>query len=285
MNISPPERYLARLVEVHNGLSLGNLPDALSGPPVLSRQGPDGSITVTFLGAQAPARYRHLILGYRLAQLAARGWVDVTLLHDLGIAAEPDRAVDRDYHTVVLDRRTGRVRAYATLCAYRGTSADRLDDVERPRFVIERDYGLNLAEEIPGARPAQLWEGKRLIRSHGLLPSEGGSKAAWWALLGWLASVRHVMAEHGAVAVIGDGKPNQSIASLKSLGLSLRVIDRRALRPSSADLLGPIWDQEVESRPFVVSSIAAAKFDRLDAVLAEQDGRSVRHLLTDTKEP
>ncbi|MCZ9349767.1 hypothetical protein NGM36_08150 [Streptomyces mutabilis] len=264
------ESYRERMLRDAANIALPDLDTVLSGEPVYRSVSPEGLLTVTARGAQLPAPYLDDIYRFRLVQYLQRGWADEELAAARGLTGEPyDEHALRDFHTVVVEQETGRLRGYNTLAGSRGPRGARLGDEAHVPFVVERDYDLRLADHLGESTPAaHVWEGKRLVRDYAMSRSQAAVSVPWWAYRGWAEACLRVLGEDGA-AIVGDGKPNATIRQLSLLGFTTRMLDV-PLRPADpADLFAPMWDQFQRSYPFVLTDGEALRpaLDRLDAML------------------
>lgn len=277
------DRYAAQVLRVHRELSFTGLLDAIDGPPAYLEHGPHELVTVTVRGDQLPERYLWGLFGFRLAQYLQRGWVDRELLQARAITAEPfTAAARRDYHTVVLERRTGQIRGYGTLAATKDAPGTTLAAGDRRPFVVEVDYGIDLADHL-GAEVGsdRVWEGKRLIRDYAMPRSPAAAAVPWWVYLGWASTITRLFGAGGAHAVVGDGRKGGALFQLGLLGFDLRTLEVAARAPHPDDLFAPLWDQTEPAWPFILrdSPRLAPTLRALHEVLCDVRPGSVRRRL------
>ncbi|KKD03475.1 hypothetical protein [Streptomyces sp. WM6386] len=239
---------------------LPGLEDALTGEPVFRDVSPEGLLTVTVRGAQLPAPVLEKVFRFRLVQYLRRGWVDPAGLARRRLTHEPyDEGALRDVHSLCVEADTGRLRGYASLVAPRDPAGRRLGDPDHLPFVVERDYGLRLADHLgPDTPSAAVREGKRLVRDHAMRRSPAALSVSWWVLLGWATACLEVLASPAA-AVVGDGKKRVTINQLRLLGFHTRTVDAEPLPPDPADLFAPMWDQTERSQPFLLTDGGALR--------------------------
>jgi hypothetical protein len=276
-------RYTTRILDIHRDLSVVRLMDAVDGEPLFAESSPEGLITLTVKGDQLPERYLWALYGFRLEQYLQRGWVDQGILCERALSCEPYGPEARDdYHTVVLERRTGLIRGYGTLAATRDRTPTALSSRPRRPFVVERDYGLDLAENLgPGTLSSQVWEGKRLIRDYDLGRSQAAVSVPWWVYLGWAVVCQHLLADRGARAIVGDAKKEGAIHQLHLLGFEVEMLDRASRPPDTGDLFGPLWDQAERSQPFILRNGPRLRptLRALDQILMSGGTGSIRRQL------
>ncbi|MFG2049478.1 hypothetical protein ACGFIW_18850 [Micromonospora sp. NPDC048935] len=276
------DRFADRVLRIHRDLSFSGLAEAIDGPPAFAATSPAGLTTLTVRGSQLPERYLWALYGFRLAQFLQRGWASRDLLYARALTAEPYTAAARDdYHTIVVERATGRFRGYGTLAASRDRASTGLAEPGRRRFVIETDYGIDLATFLgPQVTTDRVWEGKRLIRDYAMAPSAAAATVPWLVYLGWASVVASIF-EANAVAVVGDAKKSGAIFQLELLGFAVETVDVAARDPAPDDLFGPLWDQPEQSRPFILrdSPDLRPTLRALGEVLAQDEPGSVRRRL------
>ncbi|MFG3225255.1 hypothetical protein ACGF07_10810 [Kitasatospora sp. NPDC048194] len=238
------------------------LEDVLTGDPLFHAQSPEGLLVLTVAGAQLPARVLEQVYRFRLLQYLRRGWVNETALAALGLHTEPyDDFALRDFHTLVVERSTGLLRGYGTLAAARDHVPTSLGDPGHRPYVIERDYGLSLADHLgPGTSSAAVWEGKRLVRDFAMPRSQAAVTVPWWVYLAWAAGCLKVLDSDPNGAVVGDGKLEGAVNQLRLLGFATRpLLDTTPVPPDPAELFAPMWDQEERSYPFVLTDEGALR--------------------------
>ncbi|MGW1011847.1 hypothetical protein ACWD4X_17680 [Streptomyces termitum] len=273
------ERVLREAAEIR----LPDLDSLVDGEPLFRSASPEGLLTVTVRGAQLPPARLDDVYRFRLAQYLKRGWIDAERAAGAGLTAEPRDAHSlQDQHTLVVEEETGRLRGYGTLAHTRSPAHARLGDAAHLPFVVERDYGLRLADVLGAGTPARrVWEGKRLMRDYAMERSQAAVSVPWWVYRGWAEGCLRALAEDGA-AIVGDGKPNGAILQLSLLGFRVRTLDVPALPPDPTDLFAPMWDQQQRSYPFVLTDGEDLRptLDHLDAILASGQTGSVAARLT-----
>ncbi|AQT72300.1 MULTISPECIES: hypothetical protein [Streptomyces] len=279
--------YRERVLRDTADIRLPDLDSRVDGEPLFRSASPEGLLTLTVRGAQLPAAYLDDIYRFRLAQYLKRGWLDEGLAAAADLAGEPyDAHALQDQHTLVVEEDTWRLRGYGTLARTRSPEHTLLgDDAHRP-FVVERDYGLRLADELGPATPAdRVWEGKRLMRDYAMERSQAAVSVPWWVYRGWAEGCLQALAEDGS-AIVGDGKPNGAILQLAMLGFDTRTLDVPALPADPTDLFAPMWDQQQRSYPFVLTRGDALRptLNHLDAILASGETGSVAARLTAFRE-
>ncbi|MDX3372927.1 hypothetical protein PV390_00785 [Streptomyces sp. ME02-6991-2A] len=277
------DSYRERVLRDTAGLRLPDLDSHVDGKPLFRSASPEGLLTFTVRGAQLPTAYLDDVYRFRLAQYLKRGWLNEDLAAAADLTAEPyDAHALQDQHTLVVEEKTGRLRGYGTLARTRSPEHALLGDDFHLPFVVERDYGLRLADELGATIPAnRVWEGKRLVRDYAMDRSQAAVSVPWWVYRGWAEGCLRVLAEDGA-AIVGDGKPNGAILQLSLLGFSTRTLDVPARPADPTDLFAPMWDQQQRSYPFVLTDGNALHptLAHLDAILASGETRSVAARLT-----
>ncbi|MBD0706859.1 MULTISPECIES: hypothetical protein [unclassified Streptomyces] len=282
-----PDSYRERVLRAAADTRLPDLDALVDGEPLFRSTSPEGLLTLTVRGAQLPAAYLDDVYRFRLAQYLKRGWIDEDLAAAAGLAVEPyDTHALEDQHTLVVETETGILRGYGTLARTRSPEHTLLGDDTHLPFVVERDYGLRLADELGATTPSnRVWEGKRLMRDYAMERSQAAVSVPWWVYRGWAEGCLKALAEEGA-AIVGDGKPNGAILQLSLLGFHARTLDVPALAVDPGDLFAPMWDQQQRSYPFVLTGSDALRptLDHLDAVLASGTPGSVAARLTAFRE-
>ncbi|MFJ6701087.1 hypothetical protein ACIQM4_34240 [Streptomyces sp. NPDC091272] len=275
--------YRERVLRDSAAIVLPDLDSRLDGAPLFRSASPEGLLTFTVRGAQLPAEYLENVYRFRLAQYLKRGWLNEELAAEAGLTAEPyDAHALRDQHTLVVEEESGQLRGYGTLAHTRSPENTLLGDDAHLPFVVERDYGLRLADELGATTPSsRVWEGKRLVRDYSMGRSQAAVSVPWWVYRGWAEGCLQALAEDGA-AVVGDGKPNGAILQLSLLGFRTRTLDVPARPADPTDLFAPMWDQQQRSFPFVLTDETALRptLSHLDAVLASGESGSVAARLT-----
>ncbi|MFF6979675.1 hypothetical protein ACFZAV_18415 [Streptomyces sp. NPDC008343] len=270
--------YRERVLRDTAGIRLPELDSHVDGEPLFRSASPEGLLTFTVRGAQLPTTYLDDVYRFRLAQYLKRGWLNEELAAAADLTAEPyDAHALQDQHTLVVEEETGRLRGYGTLAHTRSPDHTLLGDDAHLPFVVERDYGLRLADELGTTTPAnRVWEGKRLMRDHAMDRSQAAVSVPWWVYRGWAEGCLRALAEDGA-AIVGDGKPNGAILQLSLLGFRTRTLDVPARAADPTDLFAPMWDQQQRSYPFVLTDNNALRptLAHLDTILASGEAGSV----------
>ncbi|MGW6980606.1 hypothetical protein ACWGE1_14345 [Streptomyces sp. NPDC054932] len=275
--------YRERVLQDTAAIRLPDLDSHVDGEPLFRSASPEGLLTLTVRGAQLPTAHLDDIYRFRLAQYLKRGWLNEELAAAADLTAEPyDAHALQDQHTLVVEEETGRLRGYGTLAHTRSPEHTLLGDDAHLPFVVERDYGLRLADELGAATPAKrVWEGKRLMRDYAMDRSQAAVSVPWWVYRGWAEGCLRALSEDGA-AIVGDGKPNGAILQLALLGFRTRTLDVPAHPADPGDLFAPMWDQEQRSYPFVLTRADTLRptLTHLDAILASGETGSVAARLT-----
>ncbi|MFD7785100.1 hypothetical protein ACFV4Q_18640 [Streptomyces nojiriensis] len=275
--------YRERVLRDTAAIRLPDLESHVDGEPLFRSASPEGLLTLTVRGAQLPTAYLDDIYRFRLTQYLKRGWLNEGLAAAADLTSEPyDAHALQDQHTLVVEEETGRLRGYGTLATTRSPARTLLGDDAHLPFVVERDYGLRLADELGATTPShRVWEGKRLMRDYAMDRSQAAVSVPWWVYRGWAEGCVQALAEDGA-AIVGDGKPNGAILQLSLLGFRTRTLDVPALPADPTDLFAPMWDQQQRSYPFVLTRADALRptLTHLDAILASGETGSVAARLT-----
>ncbi|MFZ3498376.1 hypothetical protein ACODT5_34985 [Streptomyces sp. 5.8] len=275
--------YRERVLRDTGGIRLPDLDSHVYGEPLFRSASPEGLLTLTVRGEQLPTAYLDDIYRFRLAQYLKRGWLNEEAAAAADLTAEPyDGHALQDQHTLVVEEETGRLRGYGTLAHTHSPGNTLLGDAGHVPFVVERDYGLRLADELGPATPAnRVWEGKRLMRDYAMDRSQAAVSVPWWVYRGWAEGCLRALTEDGA-AIVGDGKPNGAILQLALLGFHTRTLDVPARPADPTDLFAPMWDQRQRSYPFVLTDANALRptLTHLDAILASGETGSVAARLT-----
>lgn len=279
--------YRERVLREAAAITLPDLDHHVDGEPLFRSASPEGLLTLTVRGDQLPAAYLDDVYRFRLAQYLKRGWLNEEVAAAADLGAEPyDGHALRDQHTLVVEEETGRLRGYGTLAHTRSPVGTLLGDAAHLPFVVERDYGLRLADELGAATPSHhVWEGKRLVRDYAMGRSQAAVSVPWWVYRGWAEGCLRALAEDGA-AIVGDGKPGGAVLQLSLLGFHTRMLDVPANPADPTDLFAPMWDQQQRSYPFVLTDANALRptLSHLDAILASGETGSVAARLTAFKE-
>ncbi|MGP4001355.1 hypothetical protein [Streptomyces sp. 8N706] len=281
------DRYAEELLRAGIDLRLPDLEASLAGDPVFREASPEGLLTLTVRGSQIPELFLERIYQFRLVQYLQRGWVNASAVAARGLRTEPyDDLALRDYHTLVVERGTGRLRGYGTLASSRDRQETALGDPAHQTFVLERDYGIRLADHLGRETPSSLvWEGKRLVRDYAMPRSQSAVSVPWWVYLGWASACLRVLGTEHA-AIVGDGKFDGAIHQLRLLGFSTQTLDVASLPPNPSDLFAPMWDQQERSYPFILRYGEGLEptLKRLRAVLTSGEDGSVRARLAEFME-
>ncbi|MEU1013825.1 hypothetical protein [Streptomyces sp. NPDC005890] len=276
--------YKDLLLREYAELRLPDVEAAVTGDPVYRAVSPEGLLVLTLRGEQLPERLLDLVYTFRLVQYLQRGWVDAAAVAARELRYEPhDEQARRDFHTLVLERDTGRLRGYGTLAVSRDPDGTRLDDPAHRPFVVERDYGIRLADHLtPGTPASAVGEGKRLVRDWAMPRSPAAASVPWWVYLAWAHACLGVLEQPGG-AIVGDGKKTGAIHQLGLLGFRTRILeDTVPLPPGPSDLFAPLWDQRERSYPFILTDDGRLRptLDFLTSVLTSGETGSVRARLT-----
>ncbi|MET7618412.1 hypothetical protein [Streptomyces sp. NPDC005408] len=287
MTAAAADRYKDELLRDRHGLELPDLEGALTGNPVFRAVSPEGLLVLTLRGAQLPTQLLDRVYRFRLMQYLQRGWANAAVVAERGLRVEPyDEVALRDFHTLVVEADTGRLRGYGTLAAARDLGETVLGDPGHRPFVIERDYGFRLADHLGAATSSSLvWEGKRLVRDYAMPRSQAAVSVPWWVYLAWAAACAEVLS-HENGAVVGDGKSDGAIHQLRLLGFAAQRLDLASLPPDPADLFAPMWSQEERSYPFILRYADTLKptLAHLEEVLMSGQDGSVRARLVEFME-
>ncbi|MFJ8669526.1 hypothetical protein [Streptomyces sp. NPDC093600] len=287
MTTATVDSYRERVLRDTADIRLPGLDTDLIGEPLFRSVSPEGLLTVTVRGAQLPSAHLEDVYRFRLAQYLKRGWVNEELAAARQLTGEPhDAQALRDFHTLVVEADTGRLRGYGTLACTRDAEGTLLGDDGHLPFVVERDYRMRLADHLGPATPAaRVWEGKRLVRDYAMERSQAAVSVPWWVYRGWAEGCLRALAEGGA-AIVGDGKPNGAIHQLTLLGFRSRTLDIPTQPVDPGDLFAPMWDQHQRSYPFILTDGEALRptLAHLDAILASGEAGSVAARLTAFRE-
>ncbi|MHC0432444.1 hypothetical protein ACX6XY_20015 [Streptomyces sp. O3] len=268
-------------------IRLPNLEAKVSGDPIFHAVSPQGLLTLTLRGAQLPEELLQAVYRFRLLQYLHRGWADAAAVAARGLNHEPyDQQALHDFHTLVVERESGRLRGYGTLAVTRDADGTLLSAVDHRPFVVERDYGLRLADYLgPKTPAAAVGEGKRLVRDWAMSRSQAAASVPWWVYLGWAHACLQIL-EHPGGAIVGDGKKNGAVHQLQLLGFHTRTLDVPALAPDPDDLFAPMWNQRERSYPFILTDSGELHptLEYLSNVLASDDAGSIRASLTSLRE-
>ncbi|MCX5124488.1 hypothetical protein [Streptomyces sp. NBC_00347] len=279
--------YRERVLRDAGAITLPDLDHHVDGEPLFRSASPEGLLTLTVRGDQLPTAYLDDVYRFRLAQYLKRGWLNEEVAAAADLGAEPyDGHALQDQHTLVVEEDTGRLRGYGTLAHTRSPVQTLLGDAAHLPFVVERDYGLRLADELGASTPSHhVWEGKRLVRDYAMGRSQAAVSVPWWVYRGWAEGCLRALAEDGA-AIVGDGKPGGAVLQLSLLGFHTRMLDVPANPADPTDLFAPMWDQQQRSYPFVLTDANALRptLSHLDAILASGETGSVAARLTAFKE-
>ncbi|MEU6440131.1 hypothetical protein [Streptomyces sp. NPDC047046] len=275
--------YREALLRATAGLCLPDIDAALTGAPLYRATTPEGLLVLTLNGGQLPAEFLRRVHAFRLGQYVRQGWVDEAVAAERELWHEPyGEGAVRDFHTLVLERDSGRLRGYGTLALSAAPEGTRLGDAAHRPFFIERDYGFRLAEHLgAGTASHAVGEGKRLVRDRDMPRSQAAASVPWWVYLAWAHACLSVLERPGG-AIVGDGKKNGAIHQLGLLGFDTRVLDLAPLPPAPGELFAPMWDQRERSYPFVLTDGGRLRptLDFLTSVLTSGETGSVRARLT-----
>ncbi|MFF2618179.1 hypothetical protein [Kitasatospora sp. NPDC058046] len=285
MTTALADRHRDDLLRDGADITLPGLEESLTGDPLFHAVSPEGLLVLTVAGARLPAAALEQVYRFRLVQYLQRGWVDAAAVAARGLRAEPyDEFALRDFHTLVVERSTGRLRGYGTLAAARDHADTPLGDPGHRPFVVERDYALPLAEHLGPRTPSHLVrEGKRLVRDYAMPRSQAAVSVPWWVYLAWAAGCLEVLDSDPAAAIVGDGKLEGAVNQLRLLGFAVRTLDVAPVPPDPTDLFAPMWDQQERSYPFVLTDDGALRptLEHLRTVLGSGLEGSVRSRLVD----
>ncbi|SNR63350.1 hypothetical protein SAMN06265360_112152 [Haloechinothrix alba] len=257
--------------------SFASLDASLTAPPTFISTGIDRSLTVTARGDHIPARYRRAMHAFRFVQYWRLGFLDPGQV-DLDVYAEELRGhiPHREYHSLVLDRRTGRAVAYVYLvlpdAAGTGDS-----------FTLEQEYDVTVGTTIGYGLPrSHVWEAKRQVRRVGMPWSNLARNAPWWAMLG-LSHVATDLHERGElVGFVADGDPAGSPSTFELLGFTVTRSDEKP-KPANVDgRYGPMWLQETTPVPYIatVSPHQVGHLRKVEEFLQRNRDGSVRKQLS-----
>jgi hypothetical protein len=287
MTAAAAEAYKERLLQENAELRLPGLEASLTAPPLFRAISPEGLLTLTIRGAQLPTDYLRRVYQFRLTQYLRHGWVNVTAVAARALHGEPyDEMALRDFHTLVIERGSGRLRGYGTLAVSRDPEGTRLGDPAHQPFVAERDYGFRLADYLGEATLSSLvGEGKRLIRDWAMPRSPAAASVPWWVYLGWATACLGTLG-HPDLAIVGDSKKSGAIHQLRLLGFSIRTLEVPPAIPDPDDLFAPMWNQFERSYPFILTNEGALRptLEYLGKVLTSGDAGSARRRLTQFRE-
>ncbi|MEU6814627.1 hypothetical protein [Streptomyces sp. NPDC046860] len=277
--------FTGHLLRENAELSLPHLETRVTGAPLYRAVTPEGLLVLTLRGEQLPASYLDLVHTFRLTQYLHRGWVDAVAVSDRRLRHEPyDGQSLRDFHTLVTEPDTGRLRGYGTLALSPDPDGTSLSDPVHKPFVVERDYGIRLAAHLgPSTLSSAVGEGKRLVRDWAMPRSQAAASVPWWVYLAWAHACLAVL-EHPGGAIVGDGKKTGAIHQLGLLGFRTRVLDATTpLPPGPGDLFAPMWGQHERSYPFLLTDSARLRptLEFLTSVLMSGRTGSVRAQLTE----
>ncbi|MFD8261984.1 hypothetical protein ACFV19_24350 [Streptomyces griseoluteus] len=286
MRIPAPsaEDHKDLLLREYADLRLPDVEAAVTGNPFHRAVSPEGLLVLTLRGEQLPEPMLHLLYTFRLVQYLQRGWVDAEAVAAQGLRQEPhdDHAL-RDFHTLVLERDTGRLRGYGTLAVSRDPAATRLDDPAHRPFIVERDYDIRLADRLaPDTLASAVGEGKRLVRDWAMPRSQAAASVPWWVYLSWAHACLQMLEQPGG-AIVGDGKKTGAIHQLGLLGFRTRILeDTVPVPPGSSDLFAPMWSQRERSYPFILTDGGRLRptLGFLTSVLTSKEPGSVRARLS-----
>ncbi|MDR6912940.1 hypothetical protein J2W54_004953 [Rhodococcus fascians] len=262
-------------------------PDS-AGQRQIDTTSPEGLRVVTVAGEKLSAFDLHMIYTFRYRQYRARRWVNTELADNLNLVNEPytQAHAQQDLHTLVIESDTQILRGYGTLADSRDNPGIDLDSSAHQRFVVERDYNIDLADHLdPRAR---VREGKRLIRDYAMPRSSAGASVPWWVYYAWGRGCAQFLHSNQNAAIVGDGKLNGAISQLRLLGFSVQVLhETTPVPPADDDLFAPMWDQNERSYPFVLTDEAGTLDDTLDlleSILRSGDPTSLRLKLSERRE-
>ncbi|NNG38381.1 hypothetical protein HJ588_03705 [Flexivirga sp. ID2601S] len=258
----------------------------LAGTPRFHEVTPEGLVVLTVQGDQLSARDLDAVYRFRLQQYRYRGWVSEEALAKLGLTAEPyGAAALTDLHTLVIEQQTAIVRGYGTLASPPILPGQKLGDTDRNHYVIERDYGIDLAEILDPRTPTEaVKEGKRLIRDYGMPRSRAGASVPWWVYLAWTTGCVSVLSTSNGAAIVGDAKERGATYQLALIGFSVRSLECDALAPGKDDIFAPMWTQEDQSHPFILTDEErrlSSTREYLHEVLLSASDTSISQLLKD----
>lgn len=283
MTVAATDGYNSLLLRELAGIRLPGVETVLSGDPVFHAVSPEGLLVLTVRGAQLPERFVELVYAFRLAQYLQRGWADAAAVAARRLRYEPyDEQALRDFHTLVVERDTGTLRGYGTLAVSRDDATTTLGDPSHRPFVVERDYGMRLADTLGPRTPSSVVrEGKRLVRDAAMPRSQTAVTVPWWVYLAWAKACVEVLDQPGG-AVVGDGKKSGAVHQLGLLGFRTRTLDVAPLPPDPSDLFAPMWGQRERSYPFLLTDDGRLRptLEYLTTVLMSGEPASVRARLT-----
>ncbi|GAA1236936.1 hypothetical protein GCM10009676_21570 [Prauserella halophila] len=229
------------------GFSFAALDTKLTGPPAFLSTGTDGSLTITARGDHIPVRYRRAMHAFRCTQYWRLGFLDPDQV-DLDAYADEIRGhvPHREYHSIVLDRRSGLAVAYVYLVRPDVGSGD--------AFTLEREYDITVGTILgDGLVRNRVWEAKRQVRRVGMPWSGLARNAPWWAMLGLSRAVEQLQHRGELDGFVADGDPAGSPRTFELLGFTVTLSEKKP-NPANVDgRYGPMWLQEATPVPYVVT--------------------------------
>ncbi|QKW09783.1 hypothetical protein HUT18_28615 [Streptomyces sp. NA04227] len=237
---------LDETAEQASAFSFAKLDASLTAPPVFLSAGCDGTLTLVARGDHIPARYRRAMHAFRFSQYWRLGFLDA---HQVDIDVYCDELVgyppDREFHTIVLDRHSGRAAAYVYLAIPDPDSAG-------APFALEKEYDLTVGETIgKGLERARVWEAKRLVRRVGMPWSSMARNSPWWAMLGMSQAIGALHKRGHLDAFVADGAPDGSPRIFELLGFDVHRLDVKPRVTNVDGRYGPMWRQRTVPVPYI----------------------------------
>lgn len=269
---------LNEIAENASALSFARLDTELTGPPAFLSAGVDGSLTVVARGDHIPPRYRRAMHGFRFAQYWRLGYLDADRV-DAGTFSEEVQgyAPDREYHSIVVERHSGRAVAYVYLAL-----PDPYGTGEP--FALEKEYDVAVGTTIgAGVDRSRVWEAKRLVRRVGMPWSGTARNGPWWAMLGLSFAVVKLYDDGVLARFVADGSRLGSPRMFQLLGFRVAVSSQRPKPANANGRYGPMWRQDDIPVPYVVATRHAHESHLREVELFLQRNRdlSVRKRLSE----
>jgi hypothetical protein len=262
-------RFGAEIVRLHARMTFGGLPQAIAGEPIVRLAGlGDGLTTIAVRESQLLGRHLRGVMGFRLAQFLALGWMDPDIAYRRGLYHEPltASAGPETIHTLTLTAE-GRIAGYIALVGSPDAHGRGLDDPDRGLFPAEEAHRVELLSGFaaPGRTTHSVYEIKRFVRDRQMERGPVSDRVSWHLML---ALGRCALALGEEIQVVcGDSRENGALRHLRLVGFDPLVIDETRPSLPRDQLMWPSYELAQLAVPFA-GVVPADLADTMDALAA-----------------